>query len=93
MKKEKFSLKDALFNEKKVTYLANLLEKNIKNFQKDNFIKEVCDDFPKLELKERINHIAFILEKYLPKSFEEASNVIINSLPKELDPNNTDNDF
>jgi hypothetical protein len=91
--KEKFSLKDALFNETKVTYLANLLEKNIKIFDKNRFIKEICDEFPKLELKERINHIAFVLEKYLPKDFEKASEIIIKSLPQELDPNKTDNDF
>jgi hypothetical protein len=59
--KEKFSLKDHLFNETKVTYLANLLEKNIKDFDKESFIKEICNEFPKLELKQRITHIAFIL--------------------------------
>lgn len=93
MQKEKFSLKDHLFNETKVTYLANLLEKNIKDFNKEKFIKEICEKFSELELKQRINHIAFILAKYLPKDFEEASKIIIKSLPKELDPNNTDNDF
>lgn len=91
--KEKFSLKDHLFNPKKVKYLSVLIQQAYPAFQKEEFSKEVLCEFPKLELKQRITHIAKILKKYLPADYKVAVDVLIRSLPEELDPSRSDGDF
>lgn len=93
-KKEKsFSLKDQLFNKDKVTYLATQIKKAHPRFAKEKFIKETLTQFPQLELKERIDHIAKVLKTHLPKDYPKALNIILKSLPPELDPKKTDDDF
>lgn len=94
MKKQSaFSLKDQLFNHKTVSQLAEWLYQNNKKFPKDAFIEECISLFPNLELKQRITHIATILHRYLPSDYSNAVEHILASLPPELDPNQTDNDF
>ena len=94
---EKFSLKDELFNEKKVTYLASLFFAVNKDFNQKTFVKEVVKEFPNLELKERIYHIRDILKKHLDMitdgTFESNLEIIMSALPEELDPTKTDDDF
>ncbi len=90
---ERFSLKDQLFNENKVRYLASLLTEADKNFDAKSFVKEIIKEFPQLELKQRISHITDTLEKYLPRDYEAAVAVILKSLPPPLDPTQTDDDF
>lgn len=90
---KKFLLKDKLFNKKKVEYLANLISVAWPQFEKGKFSKEVLASFPELELKERIFLIEKKLEKFLPKDFERAKEIILKSLPKELDDSRRDNDF
>jgi hypothetical protein len=51
---EKFSLKDELFNEKKVKYLAKLIFEIYPEFEEKKFVKNILKKFPELELKERI---------------------------------------
>lgn len=93
-KKEKsFSLKDQLFNKEKVTYLASQIKNVFPSFKKNIFIKETLLQFPKLELKERIHYIAKMLHKFLPSNYKKAVDIIIKSLPAELDPKKTDDDF
>lgn len=91
--KEKFSLKDALFNAEKVAYLASLMKDAYYNFDEMAFRHEVIAKFPKLELKERIYWIGDCLAKYLPQNNEALFHILVQALPAELDPNNTDDDF
>ena len=91
--KKKFSLKDHLFNEKKISYLIENLSKCCKTFDKSKFKNEVLKEFPRLELKERIHWIRICLEKHLPFSYRENVRIILNSLPPPLDPELSDNDY
>ena len=90
---EKFSLKDHLFNRKKVEFLASEIERAYPDFQKELFVKEVITKFPKLELKARVEHIADCLSDLLPDSYPEALQIILRALPEKLDPMKQDDDF
>ncbi|MAZ30134.1 hypothetical protein CL655_02515 [bacterium] len=90
---EGFSLKDELFNKAKVTKLASELAPVVPGFKADTFVADVCSQFPMLELKERIAHIADVLERYLDNDFKTACTQIVAALPAPLDPTKTDDDF
>lgn len=90
---EKFSLKDHLFNPKKIEQISNEIFQVYPEFEKDRFIKEVVTKFPKLELKERIYHITLCLMKYLPSQYTDAVEILIKSLPEPCDSNLKDDDF
>ena len=91
--KEKFSLKDALFNATKIAMIAREIKEVYPSFEQEKFQDEVLLAFPNLELKARISHIALMFKKYLPSDFQEATNILLQALPPELDPNKTDDDF
>lgn len=91
--KEKFSLKDALFNQVRVEYLADLLVAVDTKFNKKDFVNEVVGKFPELELKDRIRWMAEVLERFLPKQPTKALAMIVRALPPELDLSLTDDDF
>lgn len=91
--KSSFSLKDQLFNPAKVSYLAELIVAVYPGFAQQSFHQEVISAFPELELKERITHITNCLCNYLPDDYPEALTIILESLPLELDPSKTDDDF
>jgi 3-methyladenine DNA glycosylase AlkC len=93
MEKEKFSLKDQLFNEGKIIKIAEDISRVYPAFKKDKFVKNVVQSFPELELKQRITHIAQCLKNHLPESYPEALEIILNSLPEPCNPNLNDNDF
>ncbi len=88
-----FSLKDQLFNPDKVDYLAGRLTAAWADFPADSFTTQVVDAFPRLELKQRIDHIAESLRDALPAEYPVALDVLLRSLPPVLDPTRTDNDF
>jgi 3-methyladenine DNA glycosylase AlkC len=88
-----FSLKDQLFNRKKVIYLAGLISNAYPEFAHDQFVEDVVSQFPTLELKERIVHIREQLKKYLPDDYLQALTILLKSLPEPLDPTKTDDDF
>ena len=90
---EKFSLKDELFNLKKVEKIAMEIKVVYSSFDGKKFSQEVVQDFPKLELKARIYHIRDMLKKYLPDDYVEATNILLKALPRELDNSKTDDDF
>ncbi len=90
---DKLSLKDALFNAQKVHQIASEIKEVYPSFKEEKFEKEVVDRFPQLELKERISHITHMLAKYLPADYMVATNILLNALPLELDPNKKDDDF
>jgi 3-methyladenine DNA glycosylase AlkC len=91
--KEKFSLKDQLFNEVSVRKLSDEIYQVSPVFEKEAFYTEVVSAFPELALKERIYHIRDMLSKYLPDAYEEALSVILQALPGALDPLKEDDDF
>ncbi len=87
------SLKDALFNKKRVEYLAGLFVAAHATFDNKGFVREVVKKFPELELKARIVWIAEVLERYLPADPADAMKMIVVALPPPLDPTKTDDDF
>jgi 3-methyladenine DNA glycosylase AlkC len=91
--KERFSLKDHLFNPEKVAFLANSIANIYPDFDSAGFQKEVVEAFPALELKKRIAHIRTCLKKYLPSDYKAATTVILKALPPPLNEDLTDNDF
>ena len=91
--KSSFSLKDQLFNSEKVKYLGTLISQEFPNFAQKKFHHDVVTALSNLELKERIAHITTCLHKYLPDHYQNALAIILRSMPPELDPNKTDNDF
>jgi 3-methyladenine DNA glycosylase AlkC len=88
-----FSLKDELFNEEKVTWLARQFKTADKKFNDNHFIRDVMKELPRLALKERIVFIAEVLQTYVSSDFEVASKQILKALPPALDPRKTDGDF
>ena len=91
--KSSFSLKDQLFNSNKVQYLGDLIGQVYPAFDRAAFHSDVVNAFPRLELKQRIEHISTCLHQYLPDTYATALDIILNSLPPELDPTKTDDDF
>jgi len=91
--KERFSLKDQLFNENSVRKLSDEIDQAFSMFEKEAFYQEVLSAFPALELKERIHHIRDMLAKYLPDEYDEALSIILQALPSPLDPKKDDDDF
>ncbi len=93
MSKEKLILKDILFNKEKIIYLSRIIKNVYWEFKSENFIQENLDKFPQLELKQRIFYIKDMLYKYLPKDYISTVNIMLKSLPDELDPTKKDDDF
>lgn len=91
--KTSFSLKDQLFNPHTVAKFSNALADVLPGFKKRRFENEILNEFPKLELKARIDWIVSVLSKHLPKEFEPALLILESALPPPLDPNKTDDDF
>ena len=92
-KKEKFSLKDKLYNLQKVEQIAREIQAVYTPFDTLGFVEEILEAFPRLELKERMYHIRDMLKKYLPQGYEEAVGILLAALPSELDPSQSDDDF
>ncbi len=91
--KERFSLKDHLFNKTKVQKIAREIKNVYLEFEDKNFISKVVKQFPELELKERIAWIRQCLREFLPQDYRQAVKILLKALPPELDPKKTDNDF
>jgi 3-methyladenine DNA glycosylase AlkC len=89
---DRFSLKDYLFNEETVTFLAGLFE-DAGVFRADPFVDQVMARLAPLELKERSAMIAEVLADHLPQEFPKAAQAIQAALPPPLDPGKTDDDF
>ena len=91
--KEKFSLKDELFNPLKVRKISAEIRAVYSDFEIDSFEMQVVERFPELELKERIYHIAHTLTIHLPSDYREATTILLESLPAPLDSSKSDDDF
>ncbi|WP_182867336.1 hypothetical protein [Stieleria mannarensis] len=88
-----FSLKDQLFNRDRIEYLAGLFAEADSGFQHERFVRDSMKGLSRLELKERIVHLAAQLEKHLSPDFAVAARQITDALPPPLDPKKTDDDF
>ncbi len=88
-----FSLKDQLFNRDKLAYLASLFQARDLTFPAEDFVDQVMQDLPSLELKQRIALISKTLDDYLPSDFSKAVATIREALPPPLDPDKSDDDF
>ena len=93
MPQEKIILKNILFNAEKVSLFAENIKHIYWDFQTEKYIQETISKFPELELKQRIYYMRDMLKKYLPEDYKTAVNIILASLPEELDSNKTDDDF
>lgn len=93
VEKERFSLKDHLFNATKVKDLAHSIKAAYPEFESHKFAKEVVSKFKDLELKQRISHITDCLYTYLPQDYKSAVKVILKALPPVLDENKEDGDY
>jgi len=91
--KEKFSLKDELFNTTKVEKIAQEIKAVYSSFDTDAFTDEVLALFPEIELKERMYHMRDMFKKYLPNDYKEATTILLKALPSELDNSKEDDDF
>lgn len=87
-----FSLKDQLFNADTVGRLADHFGA-ADIFDPAPFVAQVMYGLAPLELKQRMNLIADVLEQHLPKPFPQACAAIRQALPPPLDPHKTDDDF
>src|SRR5215208_1703768 len=58
-----------------------------------DFTKSIVQKFPQLELKERIAWISENLKACLPADYQEATSILLASLPPPNDNSKTDNDF
>lgn len=90
---DRFSLKDHLFNEEKVKLLTKRLQDVHKKFPQDAFEEDVLSAFPQLELKERIAHISSCLHEHIDQDYPATIDILLRSLPPELDPHKSDDDF
>lgn len=93
MTEDRFSLKDHLFNQEKVAYLAELLSNGIPGFDRVVFEASIKQELSDLELKQRMALIARRLADHLDPDFDQAARQILRSLPPPLDPTLTDDDF
>lgn len=93
MEKERFSLKDHLFNAVKVRKLAGEIALVYDDFLSNKFEADVMLAFPKLELKERIYHLTNCLQKHLPADYFSAISILVQALPAPCNPELSDNDF
>jgi 3-methyladenine DNA glycosylase AlkC len=90
---DRFSLKDHLFNQETMTRLGGLLAPVIPGFATDQFVAEVMAGMKPLELKQRITHVAGMVDRYLPEDYEQSIELIVAALPPPLDPSLSDGDF
>ena len=91
--REKVLLKDILFNKKKVEQIALEIHSVYPSFKKNEFVRDVVKEFPKLELKARITWIAEVLKKYLPNNYKDAVHTLVTALPAPNNPALLDDDF
>lgn len=66
-------------NKAAMTRLATNIQRVMPAFDSAGFVRDSLRGLRALELKERANHAANVLEDYLPKNFPEAATVIVAS--------------
>jgi 3-methyladenine DNA glycosylase AlkC len=91
--KEKFSLKDHLFNAETMAQLAQEFCAGIPSFDGPRFEREALGGFAERELMERMDWIADCIEHQLSDDFPTMADQLETAMPAQLDPNLTDDDF
>jgi 3-methyladenine DNA glycosylase AlkC len=89
----KFSLKDSLFNRRKIEKIAAEIYAVYPGFDRAGFVSQTVAKFPGLELKARIVWIAEMLACFLPADFRQATTTLLDALPPACDPSLKDDDF
>jgi len=71
-------LKETLYSKEQFDKFSNVLDKKISNFDKDKFLSLIFDEqWKNRELKQRMRHVTNILNFFLDKNYEQATNQII----------------
>lgn len=91
--KTSFSLKDQLINPETCELVIQPICKTHAKINETAFRKDILSKLPSLELKECLLHITHTLKNHLPQEYSKAIDIILKSLPKELDPTLKDDDF
>ena len=91
--KEKFSLKDQLFNKAKVQKIAKEISVVYPDFEEKKFVSKTAGKFSELELLERVYWIRDCLREFLPEDYAAAVKILLDSLPPPCDPTLSDDDF
>ena len=70
--------------------IAVMIRKKDPEFSTNEFIEFACEGIDALPLKERSTRITDALQKFLPKEFQAAANILLASLdsPTDIDPKN-----
>lgn len=69
-----------IYNQKSIALIADSIEKYDSSFNKAKFKSQACKDLEKLELKERVDHIAEALGKHLPYNYKKNIDLLIKTL-------------
>ncbi len=71
-------LKETLYSKEQFDEFSNILDKKISNFDKDKFLSLIFDEqWKSRELKQRMRHLTNILNCFLDKNYEKATNQIV----------------
>ncbi|HEX6845966.1 MAG TPA: hypothetical protein VF144_03255 [Chitinophagaceae bacterium] len=90
---QKILLKDILFNKPRVAKIADEIHRVHTSFKRKEFVNEVVNKFPVLELKARISWITTCLKKYLPADYDRAVKILLKALPPPNNPELSDGDY
>lgn len=93
MNSQRASIKDQLFNRRKVAAIAAELNRAHRAFDAAAFVDQVMSRLEALGLKQRIAWITDCLESHLPRDYQRAVDVMLRSLPVPCDPQLRDGDF
>lgn len=91
--KEKFSLKDHLFNAETIGQLAQEFCAGIPSFDGPRFEQAALDGFAERELMERLEWMADCIAQQLSDDFVTMADQLEAAMPAPLDPNLKDDDF
>lgn len=73
------------FNKNSVSFLANQIQEQSKDFKKTLFLKDIFLELDKLELKDRVELISKNLNKYLTKNYNENIKILLKTLSQKQD--------
>ena len=91
--KERFSLKDHLFNPQTIGRLAQEFGAGIPSFDGTRFESEALAGFADRELLQRLEWMADCMERQLASDFPTMVDQLEAAMPKMLNPTLSDDDF
>lgn len=72
-----------IYKPSSIIKLSRDIRRNFKQFDEPGFVKSCNRGLQKLELKERVLHIAKVLKDHLPAQYPKAINIMVQSLAPE----------